>query len=584
MTSKKSTTRPDSARFVDLWICIFLVIATLLIYLQIVHFDFVDYDDTDYVFQNPHIQAGITKDSLKWAFTTIHASNWHPVTWMSHMLDIQMYGLQPGGHHLTNLLIHIANILLLFIIFKKMTGKIWPSAFIAALFAFHPLHVESVVWVAERKDVLSTFFFLLTLGSYIRYVNKPTTPKYLCIVLFFILGLMSKPMLVTLPFLLFLVDLWPLRRYSFQLSLDPTVKTNSLSFRQLIWEKIPLMLLASVSSGITFYAQKYGGAIKSLELIPFTSRLANALMAYAGYMGKMIYPANLAVLYPHSLMPHWKMAALAGLLLTLISFFSIKMIKDRPYFFAGWFWFLGTLVPVIGLVQVGNQALADRYTYIPLIGLFIIIAWGISDLSITWRHRKQWLGASAGLVIIIFMALTWRQTAYWKDSFTLFEHAVRVTSGNFIAHFNLANVQAKKGLPEEAIRNYRETIAIHPKFADAYVNLGNVYDMQGNSEEAVHQYLQALKLTPDNAGIHYNLGVIYDRQKKIDEAIQQYSRAIKLDPDYEDAYFKLGVALFQKRDFDGSIENFENVLRINPGNAHARTNINRIQMIKNKIP
>jgi protein O-mannosyl-transferase len=282
-------------------------------------------------------------------------------------------------------------------------------------------------------------------------------------------------------------------------------------------------------------------------------------------------------------MPHLGMATLAGLMLAAISFVSIKMIKSRPYFFAGWFWFLGTLVPVIGLVQVGNQSMADRYAYIPLIGLFIVISWGISDLTATWPNKRQALAAAAGMIIIILMALTWRQVAYWKDSSTLFERAVRVTSGNFIAHFNLANVQAKKGLTEEAIRNYRQTIAIHPEFADAYVNLGNVYDLQGNSQEAIRQYLQALKLTPENAGIHYNLGVIYDKQKNIDEAIQQYSQAIKLNPDYEDAYFKLGVDLFQKRDFDGSIKNFEAVLRINPGNANARTNINRIQAIQNKI-
>jgi protein O-mannosyl-transferase len=550
----------------------------------VIHFDFVDYDDADYVSRNPQVQAGFTKDTLKWAFTSIHANNWHPVTWLSHMLDSQIYGLNPGGHHLTNLLLHVANSLLLFIIFKKMTGARWQSAFIAALFALHPLHVESVAWVSERKDALSAFFFLLTLGSYIRYVHKSAISGYLGIILFFMLGLMSKPMLVTLPVLLLLIDLWPLRRYNFQHPPGSTDVNNTRSLRQLIWEKIPLMLLSAVSSLITFYAQKHGGAVKSLEIIPFSSRLANALTAYVGYMGKMIYPANLAVLYPHPVAPDWNMAVLAALLLAVVSFFAIKMVKDRPYFFIGWFWFLGTLVPVIGLVQVGNQALADRYTYIPLIGLFIVIAWGCSDLTGHWHNRKQWLAASAGLIIVIFMAMTWRQAAFWKDSITLFERAVRVTSGNFIAHFNLANAQARKGLTDEAIRNYRLTVSIHPEFADAYINLGNVYDMQGDSAEAVGQYLQALKLAPDNAGIHYNLGIIYDKLKNLDEAIHQYSQAIKLNPDYEDAYFKLGVNLFQKRDFDGSIKNFENVLRINPGNANARININRIQAIKNKIP
>jgi protein O-mannosyl-transferase len=564
-------------------ICLFLTATSLMLFYQTIDFDFVNYDDPDYITNNRQVQGGITFQNVIWAFTTTHAANWHPLTWLSHMLDVEIYGMHPGGHHATNLLFHIANSLLLFFIFKKMTGAIWPSAFIAAVFALHPLHVESVAWISERKDLLSAFFFLLTLRSYISYVGRQTLARYFWVVLFFALGLMSKPMLVTLPFVLLLMDLWPFHRYGYQLTAQQAGLKPGQSLFRLVGEKIPLFFLAALSSAITFYAQQHGGAVRSLETIPFSSRIANTLVAYVGYMAKMIFPAHLAFLYPHPVMiPGWKVGG-AIFILALITLITVYTIKNRPYFFVGWFWFLGTLVPVIGLVQVGNQAMADRYTYIPLIGLFVVIAWGVSDLSAKWRYQKTLLAGIAGLVIVLFMGVTWRQAGFWKDSVTLFERAIKVTSDNFIAHYNLANVLAKQGHMDEAVGHYQQTISIKPNFADAYINLGNVYQMQGRSSDAMDQYLQALKLKPDNPGVHYNLGLIYTKQDDMDSAVMHFQKAIRLKPDYEDAYFKLGVALFQKNDVDGAMNNFEAVLRINPDNAAARKNLNRLLLIKKRF-
>jgi protein O-mannosyl-transferase len=580
MDSKNSIPRSFFNRYATLLICFFLIFATLGTYWQVQQFDFIDYDDTDYVSQNPQVQRGITKDTLLWSFTTRHASNWHPLTWLSHMLDIQIYGLNPAGHHLTNLLFHIANSLLLFFVFKKMTGAIWPNAFIAALFALHPLHVESVAWISERKDLLSAFFFLLTLWSYISYVGRQTLARYVWVVFFFALGLMSKPMLVTVPFVLLLLDLWPFHRYGYQLTAQQAGLNPGQSLFRLVGEKIPLFFLAALSSAITFYAQQHGGAVRSLEIIPFSSRIANALVSYISYIAKMIVPVHLAFLYPHPvLIPGWKVGG-AIFILALISLITFYTIKNRPYFFVGWFWFLGTLVPVVGLVQVGNQAMADRYTYIPLIGLFVVIAWGVSDFKSRWRYQKIFLAAITCLVIVLFMGMTWRQIGFWKDSITLFEHALKVTSDNFIAHYNLANVLAKQNRMDEAVGHYNQTISINPDFADAHINLGNVYQMQGKTNEARDQYLQALRLQPDNAGGHYNLGLIYDKQGDLDNAINHYQEAIRLKPDYEDALFKTGVAFFKKNDLDSAINNFEALLRINPDNAPARKNLARLLSIQ----
>ena len=492
----------------EILVCLFLFISTLIVYWQVREFHFVNFDDDKYVYHNRHVQEGFTLESVTWAFTTVHAMNWHPVTWLTHMLDCRIYGNNPGGHHYTNLLFHIANTLLLFLVFRKMTGDLWQSAFVAALFALHPIHVESVAWVSERKDVLSTFFWMLTMWSYIRYVEHPFVRRYLLVVLLLALGLMSKPMVVTLPFVLLLLDFYPLDRFKLQ----PSNNSNSLqrsNFFHLILEKVPLFVLVTMSSVITFYAQKMGGAVRSLQMYPIKVRIANALVSYIKYIEKMIYPSHLAVLYPHPVMiPWWKIIG-ASFILVSVSFLAIRIVKQSPYFAMGWMWYLGTLVPVIGLVQVGRQSMADRYTYVPLIGIFIIIAWGVPELVAKWRHKKLWLTVSATIYVTILMSMTWKQVGYWKNSMTLFKHTLEITSNNYVP----------------------------------YNNLGNALDEQGSTEEAIEHYLQALRIKPDFWLAHYNLAVDLIRKGDIDEAIDHFRKALQINPGDIQVKNKLNEAL-----------------------------------------
>ena len=548
----------------DVFVCLFLVITTLAVYWQVQHFDFVNFDDDLYVFENQHVQEGLTLKNIVWAFTTTHASNWHPLTWLSHMLDYQLFGLNPGRHHRTNLLFHIANTLLLFYVFRKMTGNLWQSAFVAALFALHPLHVESVAWVSERKDVLSAFFWMLTMWGYIRYVERPKLGRYLWVVLFFILGLMSKPMLVTLPFVLLLLDYWPLNR----LQIDPSGTIGNSQLRltdlRLVWEKLPLFFLVAVSSAITFYAQKHGGAVASLDVIPFQARIANALVSYASYIGKMIYPFKLAVPYPHpGTFPWWQITE-ACLLLLFISLLTIRAIKQKPYFFVGWLWYIGTLVPVIGLVQVGSQSMADRYTYVPFVGLFFIIAWGVPELIAQWRYKKIWLATMAGVLVSILMPATWKQVGYWKNSITLFEHTLQVTSNNFASHNNLGLALEKLGRTKDAIEHYLQALRIKPDSVDAHNNIGNALFKQGKDSEALTYFNQALRLNPKCVAAYNSLAVAFIRMGKTDEAIAFLQKALQINPNDPDAHVNLGGALVQTGRIDEAIVHFRKALQIKP--------------------
>jgi tetratricopeptide (TPR) repeat protein len=550
------------SRYRDVMVCLFLVVFTLSVYWQVHNYDFVNFDDNIYVSDNRHVQGGLTLDGITWAFTTIHASNWHPLTWLSHMLDHQLYGLNPGGHHTTNLLFHIANSLLLFFIFRKMTGHFWQSAFLASLFALHPLHVESVAWISERKDVLSTFFWMLTMWSYIRYVQHPRIDKYLLALLFFILGLMSKPMLVTLPFVLLLLDYYPLGRFDKQADSSNSLKRTT--FFRLILEKLPFFVLVVMSSVITFYAQKHGGAVKPLEIISIQARIANTLVSYASYILKMLCPSKLAVLYPHpGSYPWWQITGACSLLL-FISFSAIRVIKQSPYFFVGWFWYLGTLVPVIGLVQVGSQSMADRYTYIPLIGIFMIISWGTPELVKRWHHLKIFLSPIAIAILFIFMVVAFFQVGYWKNSITLFEHTLKVTSNNYRAHDSLASALQKQGRIDEAIRHYEEVIRIRPDYVHAHFNLGVILKDQGRIDEAIEHYEEALRFKPDYADAHYNLGNALRVQGRIDEAIKHYKEAIRIKPDYMSAHKNLVILLKRQGRIDEAIKHYEEVLRIKP--------------------
>jgi len=566
----------------DLLVCLFFVIAILSVYWQVRNYSFVNYDDRQYVTQNHYVQAGLTLESIKWSFTAIHASNWHPLTWLSHMLDCQIYEMNPGHHHMTNVLLHILNTLLLFLVFKRMTGKLWQSGFVAALFALHPLHVESVAWVAERKDLLSTFFWMLTLWSYVRYVERSDFNRYLPVLFFFILGLMAKPMLVTLPFVLLLLDYWPLRRFELGSRDENNSQQRRFNFG-LICEKMPLFFLSAVSSVVTYIVQESSGAVNSLAVIPFHIRIANATVSYASYIGKMIWPHNLAVFYPYpESIVSWKITG-AVLLLGVISVIVCQMVRTKPYFAVGWLWYIGSLVPVIGIVQAGVQKMADRYTYVPLIGLFIIIAWGVPDILVRWRHKKIILAISTTFVLSAFMICTWFQVKNWQNSITLFEHALDVTVDNSIAHINLGEALAGQGKIDAAVRHYYEALRIKPNLAAPHLNLGVALKEGGKLSEAINHFSKVLGLKSDCAEVHYELGDTLDRKGDFASAIEHYLEAVRIKPDYAKVYNNLGVIQARQNKDKEAIAHFYKAIQIDSAYAGAYYNLGKIFTNQGKI-
>ncbi|MBE9504504.1 MAG: tetratricopeptide repeat protein [Proteobacteria bacterium] len=473
-------------RRIELIICLFLVVGILSCYWRVQYADFVNIDDTVYVSENRNVQAGLTREGIIWAFTTFEAANWHPLTWLSHMLDCQMFGLNPRGHHLTSLLFHITNSMLLFYVFCRMTGGVWESALVAALFALHPLHVESVAWISERKDLLSTFFGLISIAAYVRYAQEKRQVSYLLCILFLGFGLMTKPMLVTFPFVLLLLDFWPLKRFAGENHGAPRTGAAAVFSRRnlfsLIREKIPLFILAIFMSMTTITAQHSKGAVQTLEYFPFHFRIYNALIAYVTYIVKTVWPSHLSIFYPHpgNTLLLWQVAGAASLLIG-ITVLAVVISKRYPYVAVGWFWYLGTLVPVVGLVQVGTQAMADRYTYIPLIGLFIIAIWGITDLMGRWKHGKA---LAAALAVIIFSALGVRtaiQVGFWQNNVSLYRNAIRVNDRNDLAHYNLGVALEAVGRRDHAIPHYRKSVGINPLHVDAFNNLANVLADKKNS-------------------------------------------------------------------------------------------------------
>ena len=564
-------------------ICIFLVISTLAVYWQVKDHEFINYDDDVYITSNLNVQTGLTRESVYWAFTTSHFSNWHPVTWLSHMLDYEVYGERPKGHHLTSLFFHIATALILFIVLSRMTGELWRSGFVAAMFAFHPLNIESVAWVAERKNVLSTLFWLITMWAYIHYTEKPSIKSYSLVSLFFVLGLMTKPMLVTLPFVLLLLDYWPLRRFKFlqvrdsSAILEKNIAKES-EFLRLVLEKIPLFLLAVASSIVTFIVQKTGGALNAMETISLSARLNNAMSSYVKYLGKMMWPEKLAVLYPHpeNTISAWE-GILCGTALLGITIISIRLVRKAPYFVVGWFWYLGTFVPVIQIVQTGVHQMADRYAYVPLIGIFIVIAWGVPELISKWRCKEKVLSISAGVVIFVLMVVAWVQVGHWKNSITLFKHAISVTENQYpsfaIAYDNLGIALAKKGDVGEAITHYKTAIKINPNYANTYNNLGVVLARQENLEEAITHYKTAIKIAPNFAKAYNNLGHALGKKGDIGAAITHYKTAIKINPNFSIAYDNLGIALGQKGDIDAAITHYKTAIKINPNSAETYNNL-----------
>jgi len=565
-----------------LLISLFLIAATLFAFEQVRHHAFLNLDDNVYVTENLQVQSGLTFKSVTWAFTTMHASYWIPLTWLSLMLDCQLYGLNPGGYHLTNLVFHLANTLLLFLVLKRMTGALWKSSFVAALFALHPLHVESVAWVTERKDVLSTFFWILTMLMYVRYVERPGLNRYLLVLLSFTLGLLSKPMLVTLPFVLLLLDYWPLGRFQFgQLdknlkspNFKPTHPSNQNSTALcLIREKTPFFALTVVSSILAIIVAQTEITVGTLETHWVGMRFANALVSYVSYIGKMIWPSHLAVFYPYpDTFPIWKVAG-SGLLLVCLSILIIRAANKRPYLMVSWLWYLGTLVPVIGLVQVGSQAMADRFTYVPLIGLFIMIAWGVPNILAGWRYSRVVLSMSAGLLLSILMIVTRLQVRHWQNDITLFQHSVNVTANNYLSHTNLGVALFHQGKIEEAIAHYAEALRIKSDRVETYNCLGVALAHQGRYQEAITHFKEALRIKPDDAVAHNNLGLALERLGKDEEAIAHYVEAFRIKPDYVEAHNNLGAFLLRRGKYHQAIAHFTEALRLNPHYAEAHINL-----------
>jgi tetratricopeptide (TPR) repeat protein len=535
-------------------IALLLALTTLLAYLPVTRDAFLDYDDDDYVTNNQQVQNGLTFAGLKWAFTSFHAANWHPLTWLSHMADCELFGLNPGAHHFVNALFHAANTALLFILLLRLTKKIWPCAFVAALFAWHPLHVESVAWISERKDVLSTFFALLSLLSYAKFATENCRRSFWFALIFFAVGLLAKPMLVTLPFVLLLLDFWPLQRF------------NNSTIRQLFAEKIPFFLLTAASCVVTFLAQRNGEAVVSLQKVSLHYRLENVLTAYAGYLQKIFWPENLAAIYP---MPE-KISALAVaaavIFLVFISAAAWLARKRSPYLIVGWLWFLGTLVPVIGLVQVGGAALADRYTYFPAIGIFLAVTLGARDLANRFQFPKIILPAAFVLILGACVILTEKQLHFWRDSQTLFTRALAVTENNDIAHANLGVAFEQEGKLAEALAEYRAAEKLTPTRYQIHNNLGNLLDNLGQPDAALAEYQEAVRLNPTLPFLHDSLGSVLVESGRFAEAMNEFTNAAQLDPAYPWPHFQMAKALLKQGRDAEAIDEFRAALRLDPEN------------------
>ncbi|GFE57821.1 O-GlcNAc transferase [Geobacter sp. AOG1] len=555
--------------------CSFLCVLTVAVFWGVLGNDFLNYDDFQYVTSNRHVTSGVSIENVIWAFTSGYAANWHPVTWLSHMVDVELFDMNPQGHHLMNLLLHTANACLLFLLLNKITGSAWRSMVVASLFAIHPLHVESVAWVAERKDVLSTCFALLTLLAYASYVQRNGTWRYLALCGCFSLGLMSKPMLVTLPFVLLLLDYWPLRRFvpwSSETVDERSCRAGSkLPLSRLVMEKLPLFALALLSSCITIFVQK--GALHPLDVTPLSFRIGNAVTAYLRYLGKTVWPSDLAVLYPLPPSIPILHSVSSAILLLLTSYGASALSRRRPYILVGWLWFLGTLVPVIGIVQVGLQSMADRYTYFPLIGIFIAVVWGVADLA---GDRPAWripLALATAGALTAYSAVSWSYERCWKNSNTLFSHAIAVTSDNYYAHYMLGKALYDENMLQDALVHYSRAQQLNPRFADAYVNRGIIYSKQGKPKDAINDFSTALSINPGSQYAHYNIAVALQAQGRVEEAMMHYGEVLRREPDNAGAHYNLGNALMGLKRWDEALRHFSEVVRLKPESETARQNL-----------
>jgi len=540
-----------------------LLVMTTTVYYPVAGFDFVDLDDNGYVFRNERIRAGLTVENIRWALQTTAMANWHPVTWFSYMLDAEWFGVSPGVFHLSNLVFHLGNSLLLFLLLQTATSRHWPSAAVAALFALHPLHVESVAWVSERKDVLSTFFWLLCSLAYLQYVRRLNRRWYLGVVVLFILGLAAKPMLVTLPIILLLMDYWPLERFGRQPArLGPAGEPLSPGF--LIFEKVPLLLLALAGGLATLFAQKGFAAVQSLEVLPVVTRLANASIATIGYLAKMVWPASLAVLYPYpEQISPWEVCLALGLIL-VISLAVFLLRRRRPYLAFGWLWYLVTLLPVIGIIQVGSQAMADRYTYIPLIGIFIIIAWGANDLCAKWHVGRLLLPPVFGAVLIVLAVAARHQVYYWQDSVVLFKHALAVNGDTYLAHNGLGLGYEKRGNLRAAETHYQEALRLNPGFSAARYNLGNVHLKLGQQDTALRHFEKALEGDPADPEVLNNLAKALVETGDIARGLVTFRNALERRPDDPGLTSNYAAALIAAGQYDDAEALLEKVAHRHP--------------------
>jgi len=562
----------------------------LAVFLPIVRHEFICYDDNGYVTANAWVQNGLTWANVGRAFSTTEIAYWHPLTWISHLVDVELFGLKPWGHHLTSALLHAVNALLVFVVLHKMTGAVWRSWFVAALFGLHPLHVESVAWVAERKDVLSTFFWLLAIWSYARWTSQRAAHRprvfacYGLSLLCFAAGLMSKPMVVTLPCVLLLLDYWPLNRWG-----RNAAGASAASPAQLFVEKIPFFALSGAASIVTVWAQASLGTIQTIARNPWTTRVANALVSYAGYLGKCFYPAKLAVFYPYPAQLAVWPAVFAGTLLTGLTVAAVVLRKKKPYLLAGWLFFVGTLVPVIGLVQVGDQAMADRYSYVPLLGVFIIVVWSVADVTRGWARRSLLLGPTMAAVLAALAALTNRQLGYWRDSPTLFHHALAVTENNWCAHFCLGYYFALFPSHEsEAIAEYRAAVGLAPRFAEAHFSLGTVLARTpGSLPEAVAEYRAALRLNPRYVEAHAALGkALVQLPGRLADAATEFGAAARLAPDNFDVWNDLADTLAQLPErLADAVAAYRSVLRLRPDWVEIHSNLGLVlAQIPGRLP
>jgi len=602
------------------WICVGLALVTLAVYAQVVHYEFIDLDDGEYVFENWHVATGLHPNNVVWAFTTGHAANWHPLTWLSHMVDSQLFGSKAGYHHLVSVLFHVINTMLLFLLLHRLTGAVWRSALVAGLFALHPLHVESVAWVAERKDVLSTLFLFLTMWAYADFVRTRKVKHYVLALLFFALGLMSKPMLVTVPFVLLLLDYWPLNRFQQDLraTTDKMRRSRQSPFNRfmqsalpLMREKIPFFVLSAASATITFLVQRAGGAVQVADALTFDAKIANAIHSYAAYLAKTVWPAGLIVYYRY-ILPGYPSVdiLLATLVLIAITVLALRFSGRFPYLAFGWMWYLGTLVPVIGLVQVGGQAMADRYTYIPLIGVFVAVAWGIPDALARCPGMRRSLAVAGALLLLVCAVASWHEVRYWRDTVTLFSHALEIDENSYLAHEMTGTGMAKRGNYQEAVAHYTAALRFQPSNTHIMSNMGASLDLLGKRDQALEVFSRALKIKPDDPIALRDMGrVCFEQGKFADavdfygkavrgmpdnvavwcsfgnalaklgrnqEAIDAYSSALRMEPAYAEAVFGRGAALAGLGRASEAIHDFEEAVRINPNYAEAHSNLGNV--------